>query len=255
MGLTLGGAPGFETTRVITVDYQGPVKIKLGVGSQAYVTTLNYSGTLGSGAVALTNNGGCGYNVITFNNVNPGVYFITLSLTTNITGIGSLGACGQIEYPKYGLGAGSTGITEFFFQGFEDSTPGQNSVVEDANAHTGRRYYSGSVNHTVSFTLPNTRQYVIEYWWRDASNNWNYASKPYTGPTLMLTESKIIDDIRIHPADGPMKSFAYDPTFGMTEMIDENGRRTFYQYDSQGRLGLIKDDGRNVLKVIEYSYK
>ena len=239
-GVTIGGVPGFETTWVVTVEYTGPVTIKLGVTSQAFVTNLVYSGDLGSGSIALTNNGGCGYNVVTFNNISPGVYTLKLSLTTTAT-VPSLGACGQIEYPKYTLTASSSGVTEAYFQGFEDAVPGQNGVVENVSvAHTGKRYYSSTGYHVVSFTRPNTREYLIEYYYRNASNQWVFVSKPYTGPTLTLNESMTVDDIRIHPKDAPMKSFAYDPLFGVTQVMDENGRVTYYKYDNQGRLYSVK---------------
>lgn len=255
-GLTLGGVPGFETTWVVNVEYTGPVKIKLGVSSQSFVTNLMYSGDLGSGSIALTNNGGCGYNVVTLNNVSPGLYTLKLSLTTATAGISSLGACGQIEYPKYTLTGAANGVTESYFQGFEDGVPGQNGVVENASvAHTGKRYFGGTAYHVVSFTRPNTREYVIEYWYRNASNQWVFISKPYTGPTMTLNESMTIDDIRIRPKDAPMKSFAYDPLFGVTAVMDENGRLTYYKYDTQGRLYSVKDDNGHLTNVVEYNYK
>lgn len=45
------------------------------------------------------------------------------------------------------------------------------------------------------------------------------------------------DDIRIHPYDGNMKSFAYDyRTSRLMAELDENNYATFYEYDDEGQL-------------------
>ncbi len=45
------------------------------------------------------------------------------------------------------------------------------------------------------------------------------------------------DDIRIHPYDGNMKSFAYDyRTSRLMAVLDENNYATFFEYDDEGQL-------------------
>ena len=67
------------------------------------------------------------------------------------------------------------------------------------------------------------------------------------------------DDIRIHPFDGQMKSFAYDASSQrlMAEM-DENNFATFYEYDDEGVLIRVKketDRGIMTLKETRSSYR
>lgn len=60
------------------------------------------------------------------------------------------------------------------------------------------------------------------------------------------------DDIRIHPADGSMKSFVYDPeTFKLMSEMDENNYSTFYEYDKEGGLIRVKKETERGVKTIQ----
>lgn len=51
------------------------------------------------------------------------------------------------------------------------------------------------------------------------------------------------DDIRIHPLEGEMKSFVYDPmTQKMLAELDENNYATIYEYDKEGMLVRVKKE-------------
>lgn len=50
-------------------------------------------------------------------------------------------------------------------------------------------------------------------------------------------------------------SFSYDSLLGITSETDPAGRTTFYEYDSFGRLKLIKDDKGAIKKKIDYNYR
>jgi len=60
------------------------------------------------------------------------------------------------------------------------------------------------------------------------------------------------DDIRIHPLQGSMKSFVYDPeTFRLMAEQDDNNYSTFYEYDNEGGLVRIKKETAKGIKTIQ----
>lgn len=68
-----------------------------------------------------------------------------------------------------------------------------------------------------------------------------------------------VDDIRIHPVDGQMKSFAYDPSSQrLWAELDENNFATLYEYDDEGILIRVKKEterGIMTIKETRSSYK
>jgi hypothetical protein len=68
-----------------------------------------------------------------------------------------------------------------------------------------------------------------------------------------------IDDIRIHPENATMKTYAYDEkTMRLMAELDENCFATFYEYDDQGLLVRVKKEterGVVTLKESRSSYK
>jgi hypothetical protein len=68
-----------------------------------------------------------------------------------------------------------------------------------------------------------------------------------------------VDDVRIHPFDGQMKSFAYDPSSQrLWAEMDENNFATFYEYDDEGILIRVKKEterGIMTIKETRSSYR
>jgi hypothetical protein len=60
------------------------------------------------------------------------------------------------------------------------------------------------------------------------------------------------DDLRIHPMDGSVKAFVYDPeTFKLMSELDENNYSTFYEYDNEGGLVRVKKETSQGVKTIQ----
>lgn len=52
-----------------------------------------------------------------------------------------------------------------------------------------------------------------------------------------------------------IKTFSYYPLVGLKTITDENGNTAYYEYDTLGRLLLVKDKDGNVVKTHTYHYK
>ena len=63
-----------------------------------------------------------------------------------------------------------------------------------------------------------------------------------------------IDDIRLFPADGNMQSYVYDPSnYRLQATLDNNNYATFYSYDAEGNLFLVKKETEEGIKTIQVS--
>jgi YD repeat-containing protein len=107
---------------------------------------------------------------------------------------------------------------------------------------------SGTANGTVtingsSVTITNT--------------DWQYKTFITAGAVTSLSftlSGAIVDDIRLCPRDARMTIYNYKQLVGLTSMTDENGFMTNYEYDSFGRLKLVKDNAGNIMKQYQYHY-
>ncbi|HRE68841.1 MAG TPA: hypothetical protein PLM56_12885 [Cyclobacteriaceae bacterium] len=242
--VTIGGMTPVSSSRTFTVGYSGPVYLKMGIsGNPGFTTYVDYSGSLGSGTITLTNGQSCGYDQKVFNNIGPGTYTINITVRASTGGV-SVGACGQIEFPAFVTS--TNGTKEFFFEDFEEG-----SATGTATPHTGHKYHLGA--YTTTFIKPNARNYTIEYWYLSGSV-WTYASAPYVNG-MVLNMGSAIDNVRIYPTDAQMKNYTYNPIVGITTVINENGLIHFYEYDSFGRLAQIRDNKGHILKQYSYNYK
>jgi YD repeat-containing protein len=65
-----------------------------------------------------------------------------------------------------------------------------------------------------------------------------------------------INKIRIALANAKAQviSYTYSPLVGMTSETDVNNKTTYYEYDGFGRLNVIRDQDKNVVKKLCYKY-
>lgn len=138
---------------------------------------------------------------------------------------------------------------EFYYEGFEESTA---SGVTTGTGHTGVKY---TTNASIAWTKPNTRAYVVSYWYR-SGGLWQFKKEQaYSGPTFTMTGGDAYDDIRIYPADAQLNTFTFDPMLGVTSGTDAKSETTYYEYDSFQRLLNAKDRDGNIRKSYKYNYR
>jgi YD repeat-containing protein len=87
-------------------------------------------------------------------------------------------------------------------------------------------------------------------------NGWTYYEHRITGQTgAQITGSGWIDELRLYPENARMTTYTYEVLVGMTTQCDAKNRITYYEYDGLGRLKLIRDQDRNILKKFSYQYQ
>lgn len=138
-------------------------------------------------------------------------------------------------------------VNEFFAENFEDNSTADST----SGAHTGLK---STNNAAVDWIPPNSRQYVISYWYK-ASGAWHYSGEQaYNGNHFTMAGGVLYDDIRVHPRDAMITSYTYKPMVGMTSMTDAKGLTTYYEYDDLQRLLNIKDHEGNIVKHFDYHF-
>ena len=101
------------------------------------------------------------------------------------------------------------------------------------NPATGWTYYEYELSNSSNLTIDNGCLRIVQ---------------GYTYPTIL------IDELRLYPSTARVFTTTYDPLIGKTSECGTNGRITYYQYDGLGKLKLVLDENRNVLKAYEYNY-
>lgn len=147
------------------------------------------------------------------------------------------------------------------------------NIIASAKTVTGSRYYSLSgIPLTKSVSTGN---YIVSYWSKNGSYNvnsstaktlrtvvtadgvtWtNYEHNISNTSSISVNGTGAIDELRLYPDNAQMTSYTFTPLVGMTTQADANGRISYYEYDNYGRVKLIRDMDRNIIKTFSYTLK
>jgi hypothetical protein len=137
------------------------------------------------------------------------------------------------------------------------------------NPPTGNISYSLDIGGSITRTILSSKSYSITYWLKNASgtamvngnsgtalvvkNGWTCYQQTINSASLItISGTGTIDELRLYPMGSLMKTITYKPFFGVSSECDANNRISYYEYDDQARLALVRDADRNVLKKICY---
>jgi YD repeat-containing protein len=166
--------------------------------------------------------------------------------------------------------------TDIAFTSFEADGTGNWTVPSSTRdtttaAITGSKSYKLS-NGSVSKTgLTSTTTFTLSYWSRSGTytvtgstavvtgktiNGWTYYEHTVKNTTsVTVSGSGNIDELRLYPSTARMTTYTYNPLVGLSSACDVNNRVTYYQYDVQGRLKVVKDQDGNIVKTVNYHYQ
>jgi len=168
------------------------------------------------------------------------------------------------------------------YTSFEDEMQGSNwdfyylGVKDDDTSPTGNKCYAlgtngGLLNNLSRSGLASSQTYIVSYWSKNGSygingttsittgrsiRGWTYYEHKITGVTnITFTGNGNIDEVRLYPTDGKMTTYTYKPLIGITSECNENNQIIYYEYDSFGRLKLVKNQDGKILKQYDYQYQ
>jgi hypothetical protein len=144
------------------------------------------------------------------------------------------------------------------------------SVVVDNTVPTGYKGYNLATGSITNSVIDGSKPYVISYWSNNGSktvnstsgipgrtvNGWTYYEHNIasTGGQVSVSGTGLIDELRLYPKGALMSSFSYIPLIGLKNQCDPNNSISYYEYDGMGRLVILRDQDKNVLKKICYNY-
>jgi YD repeat-containing protein len=144
--------------------------------------------------------------------------------------------------------------------------------VTMGSAPTGKRVYhlpSGAITRSGLYA-PTT--YIVSYWNNVGSpysiagtvggvrigrtqNGWTYFEHRVQGQSsVSISGSGQVDELRLYPEKAQMTTMTYEPLIGVSSICDVNSKILYYEYDELGRLILIRDQDRNIVKKVCYNY-
>jgi hypothetical protein len=137
--------------------------------------------------------------------------------------------------------------SQVFYTGFEE---GPYDYLNDA--YTGTRSKNGFTQSLSGLLAGN---YLLTYR-QKVSNVWNLVTTPVVvaGSTYTISITGQVDDVRFYPASAQMTTYTYLPGVGQTSVTDANNIATYYEFDTTGRLAVVRDNNLNILKSYTYNY-
>ncbi len=167
------------------------------------------------------------------------------------------------NFPVPYTGYSAINFTVNYFLGYRRNifhTSFEDNGVTNTSPKTGSKVWSG----TYGVIMPNVNgDYMLSYWKKQniANAPWVYQEQPITisvpntADYVIGQSGYFIDEVRLYPKNTQMSTYTYLPSIGIQSQTDQNQITGYYEYDTSGRLKLIKNDNGEIVKVYNYSYQ
>jgi len=148
-----------------------------------------------------------------------------------------------------------------------------NEGIIVAGGYTGEKaLYKPSGSITLEKTSLVAGSYVVSLWAKGSgsislngayaqavSANWSqhrWVVSPVVNGKIQVNipAGIYVDELRLHPQEAHMTSYTFKNGVGLSSSNNPNGIITFYEYDAQNRLKLVKDHEHNIVKMHQYAY-
>lgn len=135
---------------------------------------------------------------------------------------------------------------------------------------TGKKSYNLSNGNVSKSGLSTGQNYLVTVWVKSGAsvsinsvavsnplatqNGWSLYSKNLTGiSSVTVSGSGLIDELRLHPKDANMMTYAYEPLIGLISTADANNTVIYNEYDKLNRVKVIRDKDKNIIKRFDYT--
>lgn len=138
------------------------------------------------------------------------------------------------------------------------------------DAVTGKKSYLLNQGNIIKNGLTNTQSYTVSCWAKGGNvlvngnapkagrtvNGWTYYETTLSNTiSATVSGSAQIDELRLYPSNAQMTTYTYQPHVGVLNECGPGNKIATYEYDGQGRLKIIRDENRNILKQVNYQYQ
>lgn len=132
-------------------------------------------------------------------------------------------------------------------------------AVFEGTCDSSDLYYNDSAiigPFTVSLPTKPNKHYTISYKvFSINGNDLGYKWANFENGTHTINEGRCqITNIRVHPNDVSVTTFRHAPMVGLLSQTNERGITESYEYETYGRLKIIRDNNKKVIKSFDYKY-
>lgn len=164
--------------------------------------------------------------------------------------------------------------SDIAYTSFESAGSGNWTIAGSArdvsDKLTGKKSYNLSNGNVSKSGLSTSQNYLLTFWLKSGAsvtvnggspgssiatqNGWNLYSIALTGiSSVTISGSGLIDEVRLHPKDANMMTYAFEPLIGVISSTDANNTIAYTEYDKLNRAKLIRDKDKNIIKRFDFS--